>query len=101
MITLVADGGSEAERKGSGVEGMGVGSALRVLEDSEVPVVWVLLSGARLWPAGWSVLFKLVIGIEPSEETAGAFLSSDCRVIVLLSIPPFPLFTTPPKDGLP
>jgi hypothetical protein len=39
MITLVADGGSEAERKGSGVERMRVGSALRVLEDSEVLVV--------------------------------------------------------------
>lgn len=66
MISLIIDGESVAERMGVGVEEMAVDDALRVEEDSEVPVVWGLLSSARIWPAGWSVLLVLLVGIEPS-----------------------------------
>jgi len=49
----------------------------------------------------WDVLFEWVVEIESGEGKVGTFLSSDCRVIVLLPIPPFTLFTTPSEDGLP
>lgn len=75
--------------RGAGVEGMRVGSALRVLEVTEVGG---LLSGAGIWLG--SVLFELVVGIELSEGRAGALLLSDCWIIVLLPV-------RPPDDGLP
>lgn len=80
-------GGAGVEGRGDGGEGRRVEFALRVLG---VTFVGSLLSGAGMWLG--SVLFGSAVGIELSEERAGALLLSNCWVIVLLPV-------TPPDDG--